>query len=74
MGRPPRYYPHTRKEWADIREQFTELYQAEGKKPSEIVDILGERGFHAELVKTSWLRYVAVDVTCLKVNTTTRCT
>ena len=45
-----RFHPHTRKEWEDIRPAFTDLYQIKGKKLSEIIDILGERGFHARSV------------------------
>jgi hypothetical protein len=43
-----RHHPHTRKEWNDMRSKFTVLYQVQGKKLSEVVEILSEQGFHAK--------------------------
>ncbi|KIW20724.1 hypothetical protein PV08_01301 [Exophiala spinifera] len=47
---PTREHPHTREEWDAIRPLFTKLYKTEGKKLSEVIEILGEKGFHAKEV------------------------
>ncbi|KIW50727.1 hypothetical protein PV05_09515 [Exophiala xenobiotica] len=42
-----RKHPHTRQEWEAIRPIFTRLYQKEGKRLSEVMEIMAARGFHA---------------------------
>lgn len=43
-----RHHSHTRREWEEIRPVFTDLYRGQRKTLPEIVEILGERGFHAK--------------------------
>ncbi|EXJ67481.1 uncharacterized protein A1O5_09494 [Cladophialophora psammophila CBS 110553] len=44
-----RFHPHTPKEWEEkIRPAFTDLYHVQGKKLSDVVDIMKSRGFRAE--------------------------
>jgi hypothetical protein len=42
-----RQFPHTPREYEEIRPLFTKLYQVQKKKLREIVEILGSQGFHA---------------------------
>lgn len=48
MATQKRFHPHTAKEWESFRQDFTELYQVEGKKLREVVELLREKGFRAE--------------------------
>jgi len=43
-----RFHPHTRQEWEGFRPDFTKLYQIEGKKLREVVELLREKGFLAK--------------------------
>ncbi|OAP56855.1 hypothetical protein AYL99_08967 [Fonsecaea erecta] len=47
MGPPKQPNPHTPQEWKQIRSKFTDLYQVQKKKLSDVMKILGEQGFHA---------------------------
>ncbi|KEF52396.1 uncharacterized protein A1O9_11637 [Exophiala aquamarina CBS 119918] len=42
-----RFHPHTSKEWESFRHDFTRLYQVEGKKLREVVELLRDKGFQA---------------------------
>lgn len=43
-----RHHPHSRQQWAGIRPRFTRLYLDEGRKLSEVVQILSAEGFNAQ--------------------------
>lgn len=43
-----RQRPYTRQEWNDRRDEIEELYQAKGKKLSEVMEIMQARGFIAK--------------------------
>ncbi|KIW96853.1 uncharacterized protein Z519_02244 [Cladophialophora bantiana CBS 173.52] len=47
MGPRRQFHPHTRTEWEEIRPTFTDLYQNQRKKFPEVVEIVGQQGFHA---------------------------